>query len=84
MPYLDNNIPSKKFYASIGCEIPRMIGTTDPISMMKHVNLLVIRMKNEGSECPILKKILRNTSKYLKVTSAIKLFFVIKQRLMRN
>ena len=66
MPYLDNNIPSKKFYASIGCEIPRMVGTTDPISMMKHVNLLVIRMKNEGSECPILKKIFAKHFKVFK------------------
>ena len=66
MPYLDNNIPSKKFYASIGFEILRMVGSTDLISVMKHVNLLVIQMKNEGSECPILKKIFAKHFKVFK------------------
>ena len=50
MPYLDSNIPSKIFYALVGSEILRIAGTTtDLINMVARVNLLLIRMKKQGS-----------------------------------
>ena len=49
MPYLDSNIPSKVFYASVGSEILR-IARIDLINMVTRDDLLLIRMKKQGSE----------------------------------
>ena len=49
MPYLDSNIPSKVFYALVGSEILR-IARTDLINMVTRDDLLLIRMKKQGSE----------------------------------
>ena len=49
---LESNIPSKIFYASIGSEILHIVlATTDLVNMVKRVNLLLIRMKKQVSEC---------------------------------
>ena len=47
MPYLDNNIPfkCKILDVSVSSEILRIRTTTDPINLLKRVNLLVIRIK---------------------------------------
>ena len=55
--------PSKLIYASIGFEIIRIArAKTDLNNIIKRVNLLLIRMKNQGSEythiISLLKKIL--------------------------
>ena len=49
MPYLDNNIPfkCKILDVSVSSEILRIRTTTDPINLLKRVNLLVIRIKKE-------------------------------------
>ena len=57
-----SNITSKIFYALIGSEILRITSTTtDLINMVRRVNLLLIQMKKQGSECTrvisLLKKI---------------------------
>lgn len=52
MPYLDSNMLSKIFYASVGSEILRISRTTaDLIRMVTCANLLLIRMKEQSSEC---------------------------------
>lgn len=48
MPYLDSNMLSKIFYASVGSEILRIARTTtDLIRMVICPNLLLIRMKEQ-------------------------------------
>ena len=80
MSYLDRNIPSKIFYASIGSEILNIVRiTTDLVNMVTHVNLLLIWMKKKGNECTrvisLLNKIFLKYFKiYHKSNEFIKLF----------
>ena len=59
----------KIFYASVGSEIPCIAGTTeDLIDMIEFVNLLLIWMKKQGSECACIVSLLKDfLGKYLKV-----------------
>ena len=68
IPYLDSNIPSKIFRASLNFEILRIVTTrTDLSNMVKCVNLLLIPIKNQGSICAriisLLKEIFGKHSK---------------------
>ena len=55
MSYLDSNMPSKTFYASIDSEILCIVRTTiDLINMVELVNLLLVKMKKQGSECTLI------------------------------
>ena len=59
MSYLDSNIPSKIFNASIGSDILHIArtATTDLINMVKRVNILLIEMKKQGTHIiSLLKK----------------------------
>ena len=52
MPYLGSNIPSNIFYASINFEIlPIARKTSDLINMIASVNILLIQMTKQRSEC---------------------------------
>ena len=51
MPFLDSNMPSKIFYASIGSEILRIVRTTTELNDLKNrVDELLTRMKKQGTE----------------------------------
>ena len=69
MPYLDRNIPSKIFYASVGSEILNIVRiTTDLVNMVTHVNLLLIWMKKKGNECTRIISLLNKIFvKYFKI-----------------
>ena len=60
MPYSDSNIPSKIFYSLLISEILRIARTKkDPTNLITVANLLLIRMKKQGSECVHIILILR-------------------------
>ena len=72
MLYLDSNIPSQIFYASIESEnlrIARTATTKELINVVTRVNSLLIRMKNQGSEhiltISLLKKVFRKHFKII-------------------
>lgn len=69
MSYLDSNFPSRNFYASIGSAILCIVRTiTDLSNMVKCINLLFIRMKEQGSECICTILLFKNIfGKYFKV-----------------
>jgi len=51
MPFLDSNIPSKIFYASVGSEILRIARTTSNLhDLVTRVNALLTRMAKQGSK----------------------------------
>ena len=51
MPFLNSNMPSKIFYASLGSEILRLGRTTNDITSLKYnVNNLLSRMKKQGAK----------------------------------
>jgi len=62
VPFLESNIPSKIFYASVSSEILRIARTTSDLhNLIPRVNSLLHRMKTQGSECiqiiSLLKKL---------------------------
>ena len=60
MPYRDSNIPSRMFYGCIGAEIQRIARTTtDKMMFIEHTNILLKRMKSQGS-CPMFVKRMLN------------------------
>ena len=61
VPYLDSNISSNVYDASIGSEILHIARkATDLVNLVTRVNLLLIQRKKQDSECtrinPLLKK----------------------------
>ena len=60
MPYKDSNIPSKMFYGCIGAEILRIARTTtDKNKFIEHTNILLRRMKSQGSSPIFVKRMLK-------------------------
>ena len=60
MPYRDSNIPSRMFYGCIGAEIQRIARTTtDKMMFIDHTNILLKRIKSQGS-CPMFVKRMLN------------------------
>ena len=67
IPY-DSNIPFPIFYASIGSEFLCFTRPlTDLINMVTHVNLLLIQMERQGSECTSITSSLKKIFGKLKV-----------------
>ena len=69
MPYLNNDISSKIFYASASSDILHIArATTDLINMVTRVNLLLIRIKKQGSKCVHIISLLKEIfGKHFKV-----------------
>ena len=69
MPYLNSSIPLEIYYATISSEILRNNRTTtDLINMVICVNLLLIRMKKQSSECTRIISLLKEIfAKHFKV-----------------
>lgn len=69
MPYLDSNYPSRNFYASINSGILRIVRTiTDLSYRVKCVNLLFMRIEEQGSEFICTISLFKNVlGKYFKV-----------------
>ena len=60
MPSLDSYIPSKIFCTSIGCEILHVSRTVRSlINMVTHVDLLLMWMKKQSSECTHIISVLK-------------------------
>ena len=54
MLYLDGNVPSKIFYASVGSKILPIARTTaDLINIVKRVNLLLMQIKSKVVNVPV-------------------------------
>ena len=60
MPYLDNNIPSEKSYASVGSQIFCVGRTTT--DLLRRVNLLLIWMKKQSIKCICINSQLKRSS----------------------
>ena len=72
MSYLDSNIPSKIFCASISSEVLRIARTTTDLNnMIKRVSHYLIRMKKQGSEYTRIVSSLRKIFKYLGNTETL-------------
>ena len=64
----DSNIPFQIFYASIGSEFLCFTRPlTDLINMVTHVNLLLIQMERQGTECTSITSSLKKIFGKLKV-----------------
>ena len=60
MPYKDSNIPSRMFYGCIGAEILRIARiTTDKSKFIEHTNILLKRMKAQGSSLTFIQRMLK-------------------------
>lgn len=60
MPYKDSNIPSRMFYGCIGAEILRIARTTtNKNNFIEHVNILLRRMKSQGSSPIFVQRMLK-------------------------
>ena len=60
IPWLDNNIPSQMFYASIDFEILHITRTTTYlINTVKRVGISLIQMKKQCSECTRITSLLK-------------------------
>ena len=60
MPFLNSNMPSKIFYASLGSEVLRLGRTTNDVHSLKsNIDTLLKRMRNQGAKQINTEKVIK-------------------------